>query len=292
MSQVLIIAETGSCHGGDLQKMFGLIAAAKVAGADVCKFQWTSDPDRMAARRGRAIADGYHAIYRRYLAWPQAWHADLRAECERLAIDYMCSVYLPDDIVIVEPYVTRFKIASFEACDAAFITAHRAFRKPIIVSVGMMTSDQVMGVIRLLGEAAAVRYLSRRRPIEASRDAVLHCISAYPAPVDELNLRAISMCEHPDGLEVGFSDHSAPELVWTGAMAVAAGATIVEAHLKLTETAPDNPDAPHAMTGQQFSAYTNHIRFAEICCGDGLKKLERCERPLLRYRVEPSKGYD
>ena len=116
----LVIADGGACHDGQFDKQVRLIEAAKAAGCDCYKTQWTSDPHLMAARRGKALEDGYEAIYRRYLNWPQEWHAELAAKCQAVGVEYMCTCFLKQDLPVVAPHVQRFKIASFEAADEEF----------------------------------------------------------------------------------------------------------------------------------------------------------------------------
>jgi sialic acid synthase SpsE len=262
---VLVIAEIGSCHDGSIEKAHRLIVAAKDAGADVAKFQFWSNADRLAQRRG---AEAYREIYRRY-QMPAEWLPELHAYCDAVGIEFMTTVYLPEDVGVVAPFVNRFKVASFEAADPKLQAALGAIDNPVIVSSGMRDETEVW---RLMDEW-----------LDACRDVSwLHCVSSYPAPVDALNLRVISDRE----FAFGFSDHSEPTLTWTGALAVAAGAPIVEAHLRLDDTDIENPDAPHAMDPRQFREYVRHIRFAETALGDGNKRLMPCEAPMTAYKVK------
>lgn len=273
---VYVIADIGACHDGNRGAMDLAIREALAVGVNALKFQWTSDPRRMAHRRGRAEQDGYAAIYDRYLKWPESWHRELAEECRSAGIDYMCTVFLPDDVAVVAPYVSRFKVASFEALDDAFIRAHVGFEKPILVSTGMLTDGQAHALQR-----------GHTYPLT-----LLHCVSAYPTPVAELNLGVFRPRDYGEQYDAdvfclydGFSDHSDPTFTWTGALAVAAGAQVVEAHLRLDGTDPANPDFAHAMAPRQFADYVRHIRFAETCLGDGEKRLMPCEAAMAQYRV-------
>lgn len=274
MARTLVIAEIGACHDGDFDRALSLMAAAKDARADVAKFQFWSDPDRLADRRG--VPAHYRAIYRRYRMGP-SWLPLLRANSQRIGIGFMATCYLPADVALVAPYVTRFKVASFEAGAADLREAHVPFvtadsGKQVIVSLGM-------------GGVPYIDAWANRFPGHVS---FLHCVSAYPAPVEALQLRTLRTAAR-HGLLHGFSDHSSPDLTWTGAMAVVAGAQIVEAHLRLDDTDPENPDAPHAMTPRQFEDYVRHIRFAEACLGDGTgsaSEPQACEQPMAQFRVQ------
>ena len=94
------IAEAGSCHDGNLEAAYALIDVAAEAGADACKFQWTSSATRLAQRRN---APAYEAAYR-LLEFPLEWHERLASRCWQLGLDYLCTVYLQEDIGVIEGY--------------------------------------------------------------------------------------------------------------------------------------------------------------------------------------------
>jgi sialic acid synthase SpsE len=148
--------------------------------------------------------------------------------------------------------VSLFKIASFEANDPILLDAHAAqpVAKQVIVSMGMGARQSLIKQHLRLHD---VRYL--------------HCVSAYPTPVEDLHLAQIGALGRD-----GFSDHSAPEQTWTGGLAVAAGATIIERHLRADDTPSCNPDF-------------GHIRFAEQCLGTVDVHANPSEAPMRPYRV-------
>lgn len=265
MARTFVIAEIGSCHDGELVSARALVQMAAACGADAVKAQFWSDPDRLADRR--RVPAHYRDIYRRY-RMPVSWLPILKAEADAAGIEFLCTAYLPEDVAVVAPYVTRFKVASFEAGAADLREAHRPFSdRQVVVSLGMGGSQH-----------------AGKWSQDTSRVRFLHCVSAYPAPVVALHLGTLRAgARH--GLIHGFSDHTDPALTWTGALAVAAGAEIIEAHLRLEDTDPENPDAPHAMTPQQFDSYVRHIRFAEACLGDGRAGMQPCEAEMAQYRV-------
>ena len=252
-----VIAECGSSHDGDYNKARELVRAASWVGADAAKFQYVSDVDTLVYRRK---AEKYRDAYR-VISFPTWWLKDLAVLCQDLGLEFMCTTYLTRDIAEVAPWVNWFKVASFEAGDRAFIEAHQPYlhegKKGVIVSTGMMSAKEAEGV-----------------PQWCDR---LHCVSAYPTPLDALNLRVL---EDFDGL----SDHTTHPL--TGAVAVGAGARIIEAHLRLETTDPSNPDYPHARTPAQFKEYVSNIRAAEVMMGTSLKRCQDCEADMAQYRVE------
>lgn len=267
MSRTYVIAEVGSNHGGSLSAIKRAVSLYAPM-ADAVKLQWTSDAKRMASRRGAPeLADAYE----RYLQWPADWHGEVASACRHHGTDYLCTVFLPEDVDVIVPHVARYKVASFEARDADLAAAYDAApRMTTYVSLGMMDEDLAAAAVGLwcsaLGEDAHF----------------LHCISAYPAPLEQLQLGALR-----SGRYSGFSDHSDPSVTITGALAVAAGAEVVEAHVRLPGQSPELPDYGHAMTHRQFAQYVAHIRHADesVGGGGGRREIAPCEEAMAAYRV-------
>ena len=282
-----VIAEAGACHDGYMSVMRKMCYEAYEAGADAIKFQWTSDANAMAERRGKAKEHGYASLYQKYLQWPYAWHDELQKLTVELGMEYLCTVYLPEDVRLVAPYVERFKVSSFESLDYEFISAHAPYIGPdddrdLLISTGMTDSSQL--------EEMVVRVLRERLPKDSWT--LLHCVSSYPAPLCDLNLRSIFSSWTTAAPLFGFSDHSEPQHTFTGALAVAAGAEIIEAHFKHEETDFHNPDAPHAMTVEQLTDYISMIRETELVVGgvedsDCPKRVQDSEAGMMKFKVEP-----
>ena len=278
-----VIAEAGACGDGDLAKMLEQVDACAEAGVDAVKFQWTSDATEMAHRRGRAAVDGYAAIYKRYLQWPTEWHDHLYARCQELDRDYLCSVYLPQDVEVVSPCVRHFKVSSFETQDHALINEVLDEIDDTMTQYPMDVNGDDRWMLLSLGMVTDLECdMLRMRYAPISCVKLLHCISAYPTPFDAMCLSAIN-----DRDLDGFSDHTAPELTMTGGLAVAAGATIIEAHMRLDTTDERNPDAPHAMTPTQLTDYVQRIRMVER--GMFTQK-PSCEDQMREYRVGKPDG--
>jgi N,N'-diacetyllegionaminate synthase len=245
-----VIGEAAACHDGEYYKALQLIGLAKAIDADAVKFQWCSSPQRLAVRRN---APEYVESYR-LLNFPVEWFEPLKIEAAKFELDFLCTVYLPEDVAVVAPYVDKFKVSSFEAGDLDFRDAHLPYGKEIIVSAGMA-----------------------RRATWGNR--VLHCVSAYPTPVEEINLSLLRYAEEFDGL----SDHTQHPL--TGAFAVCAGAEIIEFHFRLQQTSPGNPDYVVARDPLAAKQYVQNIRLAERMMGSGERKVQPSEEPNLKYRV-------
>jgi sialic acid synthase SpsE len=246
MGRTFVIAEAGSSHDNDLAKAYRLIEAAKECGADAVKFQWTSKGAYMAKRRG--LGGDASVMYQTYLQKPESWLYSLKQHADKVGIEFMCTAYLIEDIAVLAPLVKRFKVSAFESEWDEFVEAHYYKFKETIVS----TND-----------AYNYKPPSMKLPGSAKRVCILHCVSKYPTPIEELKLD----CCRWEGVD-GLSDHTANPLV--GALAVAAGATIIESHIRLDDTNPGNPDYPHSLSASKgalfsYAEYVANIRTAEKC---------------------------
>lgn len=262
--RTLVIAETGSTAECQYDSCCRLIDVVAQAGADVCKTQWTSNPERMCERRQ---AHGYLDSYR-LLAWPVGWHERFARRCHDRGLRYGCTVYLPEDIATVRPFVDLQKVSSFEACDPDFIARHLDRPAPdVVVSAGMFDGhDEAFHQLRLWQDAGRLLLLA--------------CTSSYPCPLSALHLARIRAC----GFD-GYSDHSRD--VRVGGWAVLAGATIVEAHVRLLDTPMTNKDYAAALAPHEFTAYVQQIREAEQVLGHGEQVLQTVEAPMSAYRALP-----
>ena len=247
-NKTFIIAEAALTwlHGG-LEAAYRSIRAAKECGADAWKTQWTSDPVEMSRRRtgGDRGAGGPGVASIRFvemaskygrLAWDPAWLPLLKAECDRVGVEFLCTTFIPQDVETMGKYVKRFKVSAFESEDMGHLSAHGS--KPVIVSVNP----------------------GKRKPVGLPGASFLWCISQYPAPPESLEL---SRLHHQDGLRPwdGFSDHTTSVL--TGAVAVGAGARIIEKHVRLHDTPESDPDYGHSLICDINSPPMEEIRFKQ-----------------------------
>lgn len=229
-----VIAEGGSCHDNKIENAFRLIEVAKECGADACKWQYWSSAKRLAQRRGLPALE---AAYQKYQL-PQDWLPKLKAHSDKVGIEFMCSTFLIEDIAVVAPLVSRFKVSAFEATWDDFIVAHPRDRSLLVSSNP-----------------------GQRYPVRSAYTSVLHCVSKYPTPVEELHLYRI------DGDNFnGFSDHSVSTV--TGALAAIRGAAWIEKHIRLFDTGQDCPDFEHSLVADTdapfgFKRYVDNIREAE-----------------------------
>jgi sialic acid synthase SpsE len=243
MRKTFIIAEAACTwlHGG-LEAAYRSIKAAKECGADAWKTQWTSNPIAMAKRRG-ADPEKYFR-----LGWDHEWLPLLAARCKEYGLSFMCTTFIPRDVDLIAPHVYQYKVSAFECNDMEHLSAHGS--RPVIVSVNP----------------------GKAKPVGLPGARFLWCISRYPAEPESLEL---SRLHHQDGLMPwdGFSDHTTSTL--TGAVAVGAGARIIEKHVRLSDTPVDDPDYGHSLvvdfadngflarSPYAFKTYVDNIREAE-----------------------------
>lgn len=269
MAKVCVICDPGAnwraAPGEDLwrgQLRFRrLIEAAAHAGADVFKPQFLR---RTVYPEGSAEAE----LVARY-EWPESWLPWLREWCEARGLEFMCTVYEPEHVPLIDPHVKRWKIASFEAQRPDLLKAVAATEKPLVVSTGMAGwKDAIAAVDAAVGRGyPSVTYL--------------HCVSSYPARPEQLNLRAMGYYG-----PCGLSDHTTGTTA--AVIAVALGATVIEKHVK-TRDVLDGPDAGFALDPEQFRRYVAAIREAEVMLGNGLKQPQEGEWQWAKWQAETGK---
>ncbi|GJQ24988.1 MAG: N-acetylneuraminate synthase [Phycisphaerae bacterium] len=258
---VYIIAEAGVNHDGCLEKARALIDAARSAGADAVKFQAFS-----AARI--AAADAPTCAYQateagesqaRMLARLELSPADfavLKRYAEQRGIAFLCTPFsIPDLEMLVALGVSALKIASPDIVNVPLLRAAAATGLPLIASTGAATLDEIDAAVALLTVAGARDRLS-----------LLHCVSAYPTRPAEARLGCIRTLADRFGCPVGFSDHTDDAAF--AALAVAAGARILEKHLTLDRSA-NGPDHFFSLEPDAMARYVATARAALTALGDG-----------------------
>jgi sialic acid synthase SpsE/CMP-N-acetylneuraminic acid synthetase len=272
-SRCFVIAELGVNHNGRVEVVEQLIDAAAAAGADAVKLQtWDTDelvtPDAPLAdyqHQPGGASTQYELLKK--LELPAAALGPLKARAEARHLEFFST---PDDHgsadVLERLGVRLFKIGSAELTNIPLLQHIAAKRKPVILSTGMATLDEVEAAVRAI-ESAGNRSI-----------ALLHCVSAYPSLTEDSNLRAMHTLAgfgHP----VGFSDHT---LGTTTAMAaVALGAAVIEKHLTLDKSLP-GPDHRASLDPAEFREMVAAIRVVEGALGDGAKRPTAAE---LRMRA-------
>lgn len=250
--RTFVIAEAGTAFGRTLTAALDMVEIARAAGADAIKMQWWSSPTHLAEVRGYGLD-----LFKQHMT-PLEWIQAVREAAILGGLEFLCTVYLPEDIPTIAPLVTRFKIGSLEARDEAFVQAHREFGKPVIVSTGAMSEADLTRL------GMKFRYLVKD-PIK-----LLHCVSGYPAQPAEVNFR---LMRHY-GME-GFSDHTRHEI--TGALAVAHGAQILEVHFRHPLIDAAHPDFSVSHLPGALRQYVRNVRIAETMDGTPKKAIQPSE---------------
>ena len=255
-----IIAEMSGNHAGSLERALEIVHAAKESGADCIKIQ-TYNPDTITMNCDNDyfhIGDGtwkgenlYKLYGKAYTPWE--WQPRLKEEADKIGIDLFSTPFDATAVDFLEEIGMEFyKIASFELVDIPLIRYVAAKHKPIIMSTGMATVDEIEEAV------AAIRG-------EGNEEiALLRCASAYPAITDEMNLATMCDMGTRFGVPVGLSDHS---LGSVGAViAVVLGGSIIEKHFCISR-AVENPDSSFSMEPAEFAQMVRDIRQAETAVG-------------------------
>jgi N,N'-diacetyllegionaminate synthase len=264
--RVLIIAEAGVNHDGDVRKACELCDAAKSAGADAVKFQ-TWLPGECTGRYATKVAylqKGTSNEQSRFdvsssLCLPYSAFKTVAAHCEDIGIDFLST---PDGVeslefLVKELDVRMVKVSSTEVTNLGFIEAAAMCGRPVILSTGLSTLGEVERCVEILRRHAAGSF------------ALLHCTSEYPAPDEELNIRAMVTMGEAFRVPVGYSDHSSG--LEAALVATTLGARIIEKHLTLDRCLP-GPDHAASLEPDEFAHLVRSVRRAEVMLGDGIKR--------------------
>ena len=285
---VFVIAEAGVNHNGRLALGLQLVDAAADAGADAVKFQTFRAAALATAAAPKA---GYQArttgaeSQREMLArleLSEADHLALRDHATARGIEFLSSPFDVDSIaLLVRLGVRRLKIGSGELTNGPLLLAAARTGLPIIVSTGMARLDEIDAALGVLAfgfatpagdptTAALAEAATAPAGRAALRDRVslLHCTTEYPAPIEEVNLRAMTVLRDRYDLEVGYSDHTAGIAVSIAAAAL--GATIIEKHVTLDRSLP-GPDHAASVEPAELAALVAAIRDVERALGEAVK---------------------
>jgi len=281
MARAFIIAEAGVNHNGSLDLAFQLIETAKACGADAVKFQ-SFRADRMVTRFAAKAAyqerttehvESHFDMLKRLELSDDA-HRRLIAHCREANIEFLSSPFDEESVDLLETIgVSQFKVPSGEITNLPLLQYIARKGRPVILSTGMANLGEVEEAIRTLQAAGSAEIT------------LLHCVTEYPAPYDEINLRAMHTLETAFGLPVGYSDHT-PGIAIAIA-AVAMGAQVVEKHFTLDRSLP-GPDHRASLEPADFKQMVAAIRNVESALGSGIKNPAPCElqnMPVARKSV-------
>lgn len=281
--KTLIIAEAGVNHNGNIEVAKKLIAEAASAGADFVKFQTfkadtlvSSDAPTADYQQNNTGETLQHEMIAK-LELSRGDHEILIEECKRHGIKFFSTAFDEEsfDLLMQLECLEMVKVPSGEISNLPLLRHMARQGKPIILSTGMAILGEIEAAIEAVESAGAPR----------SHITVLHCTTEYPAPMDEVNLRAMTTLKNAFGVKVGYSDHTIG--IEVSIAAVALGATIIEKHFTLDRNLP-GPDHKASLEPSELRSLVSGIRNIELALGDGVKRRTRSEHrnlPIARKSI-------
>ena len=265
-----IIAEAGINHNGDLDNAKKLIDAAKHAGVDAVKFQKRTPELCVPMEQRNQMREtpwGYitYMDYRIKTEFGKKEYAEIDRYCKEVGIDWFVSVWDEEAVNFMEQFdPICYKIPSASLTDQKLLKHLRATGRPLILSTGMSTMEQIHESVNLIGQ---------------DNLALTHATSTYPCDPHELNLRMIETLRREFTCPVGYSGHEVGLV--TSAVAVGLGACMVERHITLDRALWGSDQAASVEPGG-FEKLVKYIRVTEMSVGDGVKKVYDSELPSLK----------
>jgi len=264
MSRALIIAEAGVNHNGDAALAKEMIACAAECGADMIKFQ-TFVPGRMVAasaqkagyqRQATGGGESQLEMLKR-LVLPADVYAELKEACARHGIGFLSTPFDLESVAFLESIgIGLWKVPSGEITNLPYLIRIARTGKPVILSTGMSTMKEVADAVDIL------------RAHGADGITLLHCTTEYPAPYEDVNLRAMVALRDRFGLPAGYSDHT--QGIEIPIAAAALGAAVIEKHFTLDRHMP-GPDHMASLEPGELAAMVRGIRKVEAAMGTGEK---------------------
>ena len=272
MKKILIIAEAGCNHNGDLNLAHQLIDVAVDARADIVKFQ-TFSADTLVtktadkadyAKKTTDINESQYEMNKK-LELDKEAHLDLIAYCEQKGIEFLSSPFDHDSIDLLDELgLKRFKIPSGEITNLPYLRHIGRMGKPLIMSSGMATLAEVRAALNILLDGG----------VEKEKITIMHCTTEYPTPMEDVNLKAMLTIQDTFGVAVGYSDHTLGIEIPIAAVAI--GATVIEKHFTLDRTLP-GPDHLASLEPNELKNMVTAIRNIEKAKGSGVKKPSNSE---------------
>ncbi|WP_293751040.1 pseudaminic acid synthase [uncultured Paraglaciecola sp.] len=255
-----VIAEMSANHNGNLDKAIEIIAMAKASGVDAVKIQ-TYTPDTLTIDcdfpdfqlteglwQGRSLYQLYQEAF-----MPWEWHKTLFDYAQNIGITLFSSPFDKTAVDLLEDLnAPAYKIASFEAIDLPLIQYVASTGKPMIISTGMADDEEISEAVNAAEEAGCQQL------------ALLHCVSGYPAPASDYNLRTITDMQERFKLPIGLSDHTLDNI--TALSSVALGACIIEKHVTL-DRSNGGPDDSFSLQPNELKQLTQDIKTAWAALG-------------------------
>lgn len=271
MNKTLIIAEAGVNHNGNLDFAKKLVDAAKFAGADIIKFQTFISKNVVSKNAKKAEyqkknqnkeESQLEMVKKLELSFEE--FTKLHEYCKIKNIKFMSTAFDFESIEFLYNLgMDTWKIPSGEITNLPYLIKIAKLNKPVILSTGMSTMEDIRSAIQALKENGT-RELT-----------VLHCTTEYPTPFNDVNLKAMNTIKNEFEVNVGYSDHT--EGIEVPIAAVALGATVIEKHFTLDKSM-EGPDHKASLEPDELKAMVDSIRNIELALGDGMKQPAESEK--------------
>jgi len=265
-----IVAEIGINHNGDLGLAKNMIAAAKQAGVDAVKFQKRTPelcvpPEQRGQMRETPWGYITYLDYREKVEFTDTDYKEIDRYCKELGITWFASVWDEPSVDFLEPFrPSCYKVPSASLTDHSLLKYLRKTGRPLILSTGMSTMDQITNAVDVVG---------------TDNLCITHATSTYPCEPEELNLKMIKTLKEKFPCPVGYSGHEVGLI--PSVVAVAVGANLIERHITLDRALWGTDQAASVEPGG-FERLVKYIRVTESSLGDGIKKVYESELPSLK----------
>ena len=288
MKKTFVIAEAGVNHNGNFELAKELVSAAAECGADAIKFQ-TFNADRLVTacvektryqKKSSKPTESQKEMLKK-LELPLESFKEIQALCLEKNIKFLSTAFDQGSLNLIANTlnVDTLKVASGEITNFPLLLAHARTKKKLIVSTGMCNLSEIQAALKVISygliaekndipshpDSFLKTYLSSESKDKLRQHVtLLHCTTEYPAPLDEINLHAITTIKNAFGLPVGYSDHS--EGITVSLAAVAKGASIIEKHFTLDQNF-EGPDHKASLNPDDFTRLVKEIRYVERALG-------------------------
>ena len=272
-----LIAEISGNHNGSLERAKELISSAKINGANCVKIQ-TYSPDTMTIKSKKKdfLIEG--GLWNGFELWdlydwaqtPFSWHNDLFEHANNEGITLISTPFDESAVDLLESLDCPFyKVASFELTDLPLIKYIAEKKKPIILSTGMANEKEISEAVNVVKSFGSGDFM------------LLHCVSGYPTPVDQINLNTIHLLKKTFNCDVGLSDHTLGNL--SALQSISLGAKVIEKHFTLSRK-DKGPDSEFSMEPKELKQLSKDIDLAFKSLGEASFKQKKSELPNMIFR--------
>lgn len=285
MGKTLIIAEAGVNHNGSLERAKKLVEVAKECGADIIKFQ-TAKLDSLVSKTAKmadyqkantGVVESQKEMLRKLLLSFEDF-VEIADYCKEVGIQFLSTPFDIESVKFLNTMQDIWKVPSGEITNYPYLVEIAKTKKEVILSTGMATLDEISDAVRVLKENGTPDIT------------ILHCTTEYPAPIAEVNLKAMGMLKEKFGYPVGYSDHT--QGIEIDLAAAALGATVIEKHFTLDKNLP-GPDHKASLEPAELKAMVEGIRKIELALGVPEKQPSQIElknRAVARKSIVAAKN--